>query len=86
MRIKSQLLSLTRRKMRVNIPLDTFRITFLYHTLLDLMNERTHVIRQALGRRRTLFQGLEASLRNFVFDNWDDVFSFVFHGLELDPG
>jgi len=61
-------------------------LAFLFHTILDLVNEQYRAIRQALGRRRTFFQDLEALLRYFFFDTWDDVFQFMFHGLELDTG
>lgn len=61
-------------------------LAFLLHTILDLVNEQYRAIRQALGRRRTFFQDLEALLRYFFFDTWEDVFSFMFHGLELDSG
>jgi hypothetical protein len=61
-------------------------LAFLLHTILDLVNEQYHAIRQALGRRRTFFQDLEAMLRYFFFDTWDDVFLFMFQGLELDTG
>ncbi len=44
------------------------------------------MIRQALGRRKTFFQDLDALLRYFIFENWDDVFTFMFKGLALDTG
>ena len=61
-------------------------LAFLLHTVLDLVNDQYRAIRQALGRRRTFFQDLEALLRYFFFDTWDDVFLFMFQGLELDTG
>lgn len=61
-------------------------LAFLLHTILDLVNEQYRVIRQALGRRRTFFQDLEALLRYFIFETWEDVFSFMFQQLELDTG
>jgi len=61
-------------------------LAFLLHTILDLVDEQYHAIRQKLGRRRTFFQDLEALLRYFTFDSWEDVFSFMFQGLELDTG
>jgi hypothetical protein len=61
-------------------------LAFLFHTVLDLVNEQYRAIRQALGRRQTFFQDLEALLRYFVFETWEDVFSFMFRGLELDTG
>ena len=61
-------------------------LAFLLHTVLDLVNDQYRAIRHALGRRRTFFQDLEALLRYFFFDTWDDVFSFMFHGLDLGSG
>lgn len=61
-------------------------LAFLLHTILDLVNEQYRAIRQRLGRRRTFFQDLEALLRYFTFESWDEVFSFMFQGLELDTG
>lgn len=61
-------------------------LAFLLHTILDLVNEQYRAIRQALGRRRTFFQDLEALLRYFFFETWEDVLLFMFQGLELDTG
>ena len=61
-------------------------LAFLLHTILDLVDEQYRAIRQKLGRRRTFFQDLEALLRYFTFETWDEVFSFMFQGLELDTG
>jgi hypothetical protein len=61
-------------------------LAFLLHTVLDLVDVQYRAIRQTLGRRRTFFQDLEALLRYFTFETWDDVFSFMFQGLELDTG
>ena len=59
-------------------------LAFLFHTILDLLDEHYRAIRQALGRRQTFFQDLEALLRYLVFETWEDVFAFMFQGLELD--
>ena len=61
-------------------------LAFLFHTLLDLVDEQYRMIRQALGRRQTFFHDLDALLRYFIFENWDDVFTFRFKGLELASG
>ena len=61
-------------------------LAFLFHTILDLVDEQYRAIRQALGRRKTFFQDMDALLRYFIFEDWDDVFSFMFKGLELDVG
>jgi hypothetical protein len=57
---------------------------FLFHIVLDLVDEQYRAIRQALGTRRTFFQDLEALLRYFPFESWDALFSFMFKGLELN--
>jgi hypothetical protein len=59
-------------------------LAFLFHTILDLVDERYQAIRQALGKRRTFFQDLEALLRYFSFNTWEDVLSFMYNGLELN--
>lgn len=61
-------------------------LAFLFHTVLDLLNEQYHAVRQTLGRRQTFFQDLEALLRYLLFDSWDEVLLFMFRGLELDSG
>jgi len=61
-------------------------LAFLFHTVSDLIDEQYRAIRQALGTRRRFFQDLEALLRYFQFDNWDDVLTFMYKGLELDTG
>ncbi len=61
-------------------------LAFLFHTVLDLVDEQYRAIRQALGSRRRFFQDLEALLRYFQFENWDEVLTFMFMGLELDTG
>jgi hypothetical protein len=61
-------------------------LAFLFHTILDLVDEKYRLIRQTLGSRCTFFQDLETLLRYFVFANWEDVLNFMYKGLELDTG
>jgi hypothetical protein len=61
-------------------------LAFLFHTVLDLVDEQYRAIRQTLGTRQRFFQDLDALLRYFQFENWDAVLSFMFNGLELDTG
>lgn len=61
-------------------------LAFLCHTVLELVDDQYRAIRAALGPRRTFFQDLETLLRYFPFDSWDAVWTFMFHGLELDTG
>ena len=70
----------------VSLLLSLNLLAFLFHTILDLVDEQYRAIRQKLGRRRTFFQDLEALLRYFTFETWDEVFSFMFQGFELDTG
>jgi hypothetical protein len=61
-------------------------VAFLFHTVLDLVDEQYRAIRQKLGTRRRFFQDLETLLRYFEFKTWNDVLNFMFKGLELDTG
>jgi hypothetical protein len=61
-------------------------LAFLFHTVLDLVDQKYRAIRDRLGTRRTFFQDLEALLRYFPFDSWESLWSFMFKGLELDTG
>ena len=59
-------------------------LAFLFHTVLDLIDEKYRLIRQELRTRRSYFQDLETLLRYFIFPSWEDVLQFMFKGLELD--
>ena len=59
-------------------------LAFLFHTVLDLGDEKYWAIRKVLVRRRTFFRDLEALLRYFPFNTWEEVITFMFVGLELD--
>ncbi len=61
-------------------------LAFLFHTVLDRVDDQYRAIRQKLGTRRTFFQDLETLLRYIEFTTWDQVLAFMFHGLELDTG
>jgi hypothetical protein len=58
-------------------------LAFLCHTLLDLLNTKYQLLRQALAARRTFFDDLRALTRYWVFDTWDQLFDFMLRGLEL---
>jgi hypothetical protein len=59
-------------------------LAFLFHTVLDLVDERYRLIRQELRTRRKFFQHIETLLFYFVFPSWADLMTFMFKGLELD--
>ena len=60
-------------------------LAFLCHTLLDLLNTKYQLLRQALAARRTFFDDLRALTRYWVFDSWEQLFEFMIRGLELAP-
>jgi hypothetical protein len=59
-------------------------LAFLFHTVLDLVDQPYRAIRAALVTRRTFFQDLETLLRYLLFDDWAAVWAFMSQGLELD--
>jgi len=59
-------------------------LAFLFHTVLDLLDERYRLIRQELRTRRRFFQDMETLLRYFTFTSWEDLLLFMFQGLQLD--
>jgi hypothetical protein len=59
-------------------------LAFLFHTVLDLVDQKYRLLRKTLRTRRTFFQALETLLRYFLFDNWDDLLSFMCKGPELN--
>ena len=54
-------------------------LAFLFHTVLDLV-----LLRAALHTRRKFFQHLETLLCYFQFSSWDELFSFMCKGLQLN--
>ena len=59
-------------------------LAFLFHTVLDLVDEKYHLLRQALRTRQKFFQDIETLLRYFVFSSWEDLLQFMLIGLDLD--
>lgn len=65
--------------------LATFNIlAFLFHTLLDLTDQKYQLIRQNLPSRQTFFDDLRALTRYIFFDGWDSLLDFMILGLELE--
>lgn len=59
-------------------------LAFLFHTVLDTLDEKYRLIRQELHTRRRFFQDIETLLRYFIFPSWEDVLTFMLRGLHLD--
>ena len=60
-------------------------LAFLFHTLLELLDEQYQLLRQHLVARRDFFNDLRALLRYMLFDNWNHLMRFMLVGLELIP-
>lgn len=60
-------------------------LAFLFHTLLDLLDEQYQLLRKHLVVRKDFFNDLRALLRYMLFDNWPHLMRFMLIGLELIP-
>jgi hypothetical protein len=59
-------------------------LSLLFHTLLELLDEKDKVLRAHLPTRKTFFDDLRALTRYLCFDSWDHLLTFMIQGLELD--
>jgi hypothetical protein len=59
-------------------------LALLFHTLLELTDEKYQLLRAHLPTRKTFFDDLRALTRYLCFDSWDHLLSFMIQGLELD--
>lgn len=63
----------------------TFNVlAFLFHTVLDFMDDKYRLIRQTLPTRKTFFDDIRALTRYFCFDSWDALLRFMMKGLDID--
>ena len=60
-------------------------LSLLFHTLLELLDDKYQLIRAHLPTRKTFFDDLRALTRYLYFDSWDHLLSFMLHGLEIHP-
>ena len=59
-------------------------LAFLFHTVLDLVDEKYRLLRQTLRTRRKFFQHIETLLCYIQFSSWDELFTFMCKGLNLN--
>ena len=72
-------------KQHLSSLLFTFNIlAFLFHTVLEMMDDRYQMIRKELPTRKTFFDDIRALTRYICFDSWDHMLSFMMEGLELE--
>ena len=58
-------------------------LAFLFHTVLDFMDEKYKLIRKTLPTRKTFFQDIRALTRYVCFDSWNQLMIFMLRGLKL---
>ena len=63
-------------------------LSFLFHSLLELMDRKYRLIRKELPSRKTFIDDVRALTRYICFDSWDALMNFMLEGLELklEPG
>lgn len=59
-------------------------LAFLFHTTLQMMDEKYQQIRDDLLTRKTFFDDVRALTRYMCFDSWDALLTFMMQGLELE--
>jgi hypothetical protein len=59
-------------------------LSLLFHTVLELLDEKYQLLRAHLPTRKTFFNDLRALTRYLVFESWDHLLTFMIQGLELD--
>jgi hypothetical protein len=72
-------------KKHLSMLLLTFNLlAFLFHTTLQMMDEKYQQIRDDLPTRKTFFDDVRALTRYMCFDSWDALLTFMMQGLELE--
>lgn len=60
-------------------------LAFLFHTVLELVDAKYRLLRQALGPRRTFFNDIKTLTRYLYFQSWQHLLDFMIEQLELSP-
>ena len=59
-------------------------LSLLFHTLLELLDQKYKRLRAHLPTRKTFFDDLRALTRYMCFDSWDHLLTFMLQGLDLE--
>jgi hypothetical protein len=59
-------------------------LAFLFHTVLELMDEKYKLVRAELPTRKTFFDDLRALTRYMYFPSWEAMLTFMMQGLEIE--
>jgi hypothetical protein len=60
-------------------------LAFLFHTVLELLDERCGFLRKTLPRRDTFFQHFSALIHYACFASWESLLKFMVHALKEGP-
>lgn len=59
-------------------------LAFLFHTVLEIVDEKYALVRSELVKRKTFFQHLQVLTCYWHFENWDVMMAFMIEGLEVE--
>jgi hypothetical protein len=59
-------------------------LAFLFHTVLDIFDNKYKLLRKQLPSRKTFFDDMRALTRYICFDSWESLLNFMISGLELE--
>lgn len=72
-------------KQRLSSLLLTFNLlAHLFHTVLELVDDKYRLAGQTLSSRQTFFDDSRALTRYFCFDSWADLLTTMIEGLEVE--
>ena len=58
-------------------------LAFLFHTVLELVDEKYQLLREELSARKTFFNDVRALLRYLLFESWEHLLDFMLEHLEV---
>ena len=58
-------------------------LAFLFHTVLEVVDQKYKLIRSELPTRKTFFDDIRALTRYIYFESWDAMLIFMIRGLQL---
>ncbi len=59
-------------------------LAHLFHTVLELVDDKYCLVRQTLSSRQTFFDDIRALTRYLCFESWDDLLTTMLEGLEVE--
>jgi len=72
-------------KKYLSLLLLTFNLlAFLFHTVLDIFDNKYKMLRKQLPSRKTFFDDMRALTRYICFDSWESLLNFMISGLEIE--